>query len=96
MEGVPKTEVIPAVDQVESNESYAEVVAEAHERLANLKVYEGQTIVDRAVWTAVEDEAANLSTILATIPEEVRVANNLPGGRIYAPAANDERVALAS
>ncbi len=95
MEGAPKTEVMPVVDQVESHESYAEAIAEARELLADIKSYEGQMITDRAVWTEIENKAANLSTILTTLPEDVRDANNLPGGRIYAPVANDESYAVA-
>ncbi len=78
-------------------EKFSSSIEVAQALLTDIKQYEGAVIRDAELYKAIEEIAAELSTWLAGIPSEVRVANGLPGGVIHAPgAANDEQYQVAA
>ncbi len=94
MEKLPKLNT----EEIESQEQFAEALEQAEQLYSEIKKFADRETINREEYILVENLAAALSSKLALIPNEIRLANGLPGGTIFAPreAANEDRYQVAA
>jgi len=94
MEKLPKLNT----EEIESQEQFAEAIEQAKQLYGEIKKFADRETINREEYILVENLAAALSSKLVLIPNEIRLANGLPGGTIFAPreAANEDRYQVAA
>lgn len=97
MEKLASKALVGPVAVGEAPEGYGEAVATALRLMDTLQECNGEVLAGREALRSIELQAGELSSILSNIPHDIRVANGLPGGVIYAPVAvNDDSYKVAA